>query len=195
MTLFDREGRLSDYYDKRTLVPFGEFVPYRDFFEVVIPPLVEVTMLDGDCSAGDDASIFEREDIGRLGGLICFESIYERLALATVRQGAEVFIVGTNDSWFRESRATKMHTAHEQLRSIECGRYSARAACTGLTCFINARGEIVDSLPLYEEGFLVMDVPRLTHTTLYARLGDLVVPTSALLLFSLCLISLLRKEK
>ena len=195
MTLFDREGKLVDYYDKRTLVPFGEFVPYRAFFEAVMPPLVEVTMLDGDCSSGMDAAIFEREDIGKLGGLICFESIYERLALDTVRAGAEVFVVGTNDSWFRQSLATRMHTAHEQLRSIECGRYSARAACTGLTCVINARGEIVGSLPLYEEGFLVMNVPRLTHTTLYARLGDLVVPTSALLLVALLVASLLRREK
>ena len=195
MTLFDREGKLVDYYDKRTLVPFGEFVPYRAFFEAVMPPLVEVTMLDGDCSPGEDASSFEREDIGKLGGLICFESIYERLALDTVREGAEVFVVGTNDSWFRRSLATRMHTAHEQLRSIECGRYSARAACTGLTCFINARGEIVDSLPLCEEGFLVRDVPRLTHTTLYVRLGDLVVPTSALLLLSMFLVTFLRRKK
>lgn len=179
MTYFDREGKLTSYYDKRRLVPFGEFVPYRAFFETFIPPLVEVTMLDQDCTEGEDPAIFET-DSGNLGTLICFESIYERLALDTVREGAEVFVVGTNDSWFRKSLATIMHTAHEQLRSIECGRYSTRAACTGLTCIINSRGELVDSLPLYEEGFLLYDTPRLSHTTLYARVGDLVVPLCCL---------------
>ena len=195
MTLIDREGELCASYDKRRLVPFGEFVPYRSFFETVIPPLVEVTMLDQDCTAGDTPAVFDREDIGKLGGLICFESIYERLALYTVRDGAEIFVVGTNDSWFRRSLATSMHTAHEQLRSIECGRYSTRAACTGLTCIINARGEIVDALPLYEEGYLIADVPRLTHTTLYARLGDLALPLSLLFLTSLFIVCAYQKKK
>lgn len=195
MVFFDREGNLSSYYDKRHLVPFGEHVPYRAFFETFIPPLVEITMLDQDCTPGDSPAIFEREDIGSLGGLICFESIYERLALDTVRAGAEIFVVGTNDSWFRQSLATFMHTAHEQLRSIECGRYSARAACTGLTCIINSRGEILDSLPLYEEGYLIHDVPRLTHTTPYARLGDLIIPLSALTLLTLVSVALYRKKK
>ncbi len=195
MTFFDRTGKLCSFYDKRHLVPFGEYVPYRSFFEIVVPPLVEVTMLDGDCTSGTTPAIFDREDVGKLGGLICFESIYERLALDTVRAGAEVFIVGTNDSWFRQSLATKMHTAHEQLRSIECGRYSTRAACTGLTCIINARGEIIDALPLYEEGFLICDTPRLTHTTLYAQLGDLVVPTCALSLLLLSVVAFVRRKK
>ena len=195
MTLIDREGNLCASYDKRRLVPFGEFVPYRTFFETVAPPLVEVTMLEQDCSAGETPAVFDREDIGKLGGLICFESIYERLALDTVRDGAEIFVVGTNDSWFRRSLATRMHTAHEQLRSIECGRYSTRASCTGLTCFINSRGEIVDALPLYEDGFLLREVPRLSYTTLYARVGDLVVPLSCVWLFTLFALSMYRKKK
>ena len=195
MVFFDREGKLSSYYDKRCLVPFGEFVPYRTFFETFIPPLVEVTMLDDDCTPGSDAAIFDREDVGKLGGLICFESIYERLALDTVRAGAEVFVVGTNDSWFRESLATSMHTAHEQLRSIECGRYSTRAACTGLTCIISSRGELIDTLPLYEEGFLIHDTPRLSHTTFYAKYGDFVVPSSLIALFAIVFVAFLRRKK
>lgn len=195
MVFFDREGKLSSYYDKRCLVPFGEFVPYRTFFETFIPPLVEVTMLDDDCTPGSNAAIFDREDVGKLGGLICFESIYERLALDTVRAGAEVFVVGTNDSWFRKSLATSMHTAHEQLRSIECGRYSTRAACTGLTCIISSRGELIDTLPLYEEGFLIHDTPRLSHTTFYAKYGDFVVPSSLIALFTIVFVAFLRRKK
>ena len=195
MTYFDREGNLVSLYDKRHLVPFGEYVPYRTFFETFIPPLVEVTMLDQDNTPGTDPAIFDCGEDGKLGGLICFESIYERLALDTVRAGAEVFVVGTNDSWFRESLATSMHTSHEQLRSIECGRYSTRAACTGLTCIINARGEIVESLPLYEAGAITYEVPRLTHSTLYARTGDLVVPLCAALLGVLLTVAFIRYRK
>ena len=186
MTFIRPDGTFGEQtYDKRHLVPFGEFVPYRAFFETFIPPLVEVTMLDQDNTPGTEAVIFEGEGTGRLGGLICFESIYERLALDTVRAGAEIFIVGTNDSWFRTSLATSMHRAHEQLRSIECGRYSTRAATTGITCIIDARGEVLDSLPLHKRGYLIAEVPQLDHTTLYVKTGDLIVPTLAFTLLAL----------
>ena len=198
MTFIRPDGSFGEKtYDKRHLVPFGEFVPYRTFFETFIPPLVEVTMLDQDNTPGTEPVIFEGEGTGKLGGLICFESIYERLALDTVRAGAEIFIVGTNDSWFRTSLATSMHRAHEQLRSVECGRYSTRASTTGITCIIDSRGEVVDSLPLYEEGFLLAEIPRLDHMTLYAQTGDVIIPVFALTLTALfaCAIVLNRKEK
>lgn len=182
-------------YDKRHLVPFGEYVPYRAFFETFIPPLVEVTMLDQDNTPGTEPVIFEGEDTGKLGGLICFESIYERLALDTVRAGAEIFIVGTNDSWFRTSLATSMHRAHEQLRSIECGRYSTRAATTGISCVIDSRGEVIDALPLFEEGFLIAEVPRLDHTTLYAKTGDLIIPIFAITLTALFAAAFILRRK
>lgn len=182
-------------YDKRHLVPFGEHVPYRVFFETFIPPLVEVTMLDQDNTPGTEPVIFEGEGTGKLGGLICFESIYERLALDTVRAGAEIFIVGTNDSWFRTSLATSMHRAHEQLRSIECGRYSTRAATTGISCIIDSRGEVIDALPLFEEGFLLAEVPQLDHMTLYARTGDLIIPIFAVTLVALFAAAFILKRK
>ncbi len=196
MTFIDPDGNFAENtYDKRRLVPFGEFVPYRAFFETFIPPLVEVTMLDRDNTPGDSAEIYTRDGIGSLGGLICFESIFERLALESVREGAEVFVVGTNDSWFRTSLATSMHRAHEQLRSIECGRYSVRSSTTGITCIINSRGEVIDALPMYEEGYLIAEVPLLNHTTLSAPLGDIIIPVFILTLLALFSYTLIRRKK
>ena len=198
MTFIRPDGSFGEKtYDKRHLVPFGEFVPYRAFFAIFLPVLLEVTMLDQDNTTGTEPVIFEGEGTGKLGGLICFESIYERLALDTVRAGAEIFIVGTNDSWFRTSLATSMHRAHEQLRSVECGRYSTRASTTGITCIIDSRGEVIDMLPSYEEGFLLADVPCLDHMTLYAQTGDLIIPIFALTLTVLfaCAIVLRKRSK
>ena len=105
----------------------------------------------------------------------CFDSIYENIMLEGTRDGAEVFVLPTNDSWFTDSAAIYMHTAQAQIRAIECGRYISRTANTGLTAVITNRGEITAELPLLEEGMLCEDVYLLNDRTLYSYIGNLFV--------------------
>jgi apolipoprotein N-acyltransferase len=81
-----------------------------------------------------------------LGCLICFDSIYEQLTYESVRDGAEIICLSTNDSWFSDSAALYMHNAQAQLRAIENRRYVARAANTGISTVINSRGEVIGEL-------------------------------------------------
>ncbi len=166
------DGSFSEtVYSKRRLVPFGEFVPMRKLFEVLIPPLTELSMLSSDCLAGEDSEIFILEDVS-VGSLICFDSIYESLALDATRDGAEILAVSTNDSWFLDSAALRMHLAQAQIRAVETGRPVARAANTGISAIIEANGQITSSLEPMVTGHLVEDMSVPSARSLYSRIGN-----------------------
>ncbi len=164
----------STIYLKRHLVPFGEYVPLRQLFMTLIPPLAELSALDDDLSAGDSSELFETE-FGKIGSLICFDSIYEALTLQSVRDGAELMVVSSNDSWFFDSAAVYQHLAQAQLRAIESGKWFLRSANTGVSAIINSRGEALDTIPPLESGYLVETVSVHSSRTVYSYLGNLFV--------------------
>ena len=161
-------------YSKQKLVPFGEFVPFGKLVATVVPPLAELVMLDYDLLFGEEANVIA-VDNANIGGLICFDSIYEELTRKSVLNGAQVICLSTNDSWFSDSAALYMHNAQAQLRAIESGRYVVRAANTGISTVINAKGEVMQSLEPLVEGRLVGEVKINTHLTLYSVIGNVLV--------------------
>lgn len=157
------DGEISETtYAKRHLVPFGEYVPMRKLIMTVFPPLGEIAMLSEDLVPGDGSEIFEIEingEIIKVGGLICFDSIYEQLAYATASDGADILCVSTNDSWFEDSRAVYMHCAQSRLRAIETGLPIVRAANTGISANITPLGEVTESIEPLIDGYIVSEVP------------------------------------
>ena len=173
--LVDREGVIHwEPYAKRHLVPFGEYVPMRDLIMTLIPPLAEVSALDGDISPGDDSALFETS-WGQIGSLICFDSIYETLALDSVRDGAELMLISSNDNWFYDSAAVYQHQAQAQLRAIETGRYFVRAASSGISSVIAPDGELLARIEALEEGYAVAKVYTRETKTPYTVIGNLFV--------------------
>ena len=158
-------------YHKINLVPFGEFVPLRDLIMTVAPFLTEINTLDSDFSFGTEATVIPLEQ-GNVGPLICFDSIYEDNARESVKNGAELLAIPTNDSWFKDSRGVWMHSAQAQLRAIETGRYVMRAANTGVSSIITDKGEVVNYLGTFETGYVLEEVKLLNHTTLYTVIGN-----------------------
>lgn len=161
-------------YAKRRLVPFGEFVPMRDLFATLLPPLAELVMLDDDIVPGEGSGVISVDEV-ELGPLICFDSIYEGLTRQSVLDGAQIICLGTNDAWFSRSTARYIHNSQAQLRAIESGRYIARAANTGASMMINSKGEIISELGPLCEGVLVEDICINDGITLYTRIGNTLV--------------------
>ena len=154
---YSPEGeRLDVVYNKRRLVPFGEFVPMKEFFEIVIPPLTDIVM-NSDISKGTSTNIMTLGDTD-VGCLICFDSIYDGLTFDTIHDGAEIICLSTNDSWFSGSAALSIHNSHAQLRSIESGRYTSRCASTGISTIISPRGEILSSVDADTEGVAIYEI-------------------------------------
>lgn len=162
------------FYKKRRLVPFGEFVPLRELVMFLIPPLSQLSALDNDVTPGEDPELFETP-YGKIGSVICFDSIYETLILDSVRTGANLICISTNDSWFGDSAAVYEHNSHAKLRAVETGRYVVRAANTGISSIITPTGKVTESLPPLAEGYILDDVYMISEHTLYTIVGNILV--------------------
>ncbi len=179
---FFPSGEISDtVYSKRNLVPFGEYIPMERLLKALIPSLSDVKMFKDKLTPGDSPSIFKTE-LGSIGGLICFDSIYDSLSLESVQAGAELIVISTNDSWANGSSELYQHESHAILRAVETGRYIARAANTGNSSIIDSHGRITASFEPMTEGYAIGNAEFLTYRTVYSVIGD------SFVLFCLCFV-------
>lgn len=161
-------------YAKRHLVPFGEYVPMREIIEIFVPSLSELVLAAKDTTPGTDSEVFDTE-LGRIGSILCYDSVFEELTRDSVRDGAELICLSTNDSWFLDSAAIYMHRAQSQLRAIETGRYVVRSGNTGISAVITPTGEVLAELEPLVAGSVTETVYMRDGQTLYMRLGNLFV--------------------
>ncbi|MBQ8287143.1 MAG: apolipoprotein N-acyltransferase [Clostridia bacterium] len=159
-------------YGKQHLVPFGEYLPMEDLIRAVLPQLAGMNMYDSPISPGEGSAILDTE-YGKIGRLVCFDSIYEPLARKSTADGAQILLLSTNDSWYLDSPAVYQHNAHAQLRAVENGRAILRAANTGISSLITRHGEVTDDLDPLVEGVIVGTATTSSHRTLYSYIGDL----------------------
>jgi apolipoprotein N-acyltransferase len=163
------DGHVGAVYRKMHLVPFGEYVPARRLLFFVSPIVEAMT----DFSPGDAPVLLP---VGRhvASTAICYEVIYGSLMRRFVLEGSELLTTITNDAWYGWSSAPYQHWDQAAMRSIENGRYLARAANTGISGFVDPYGRVIQMSSLFEEDLLVADVRFLTVRTVYAVLGDLI---------------------
>ncbi|MEZ4999260.1 MAG: nitrilase-related carbon-nitrogen hydrolase [Bacteroidales bacterium] len=90
--------------------------------------------------------------------VICYESVFGRFITDFTRQGAELICIITNDGWWRNTSGYRQHLAFASLRAIENRRWVARCANTGISCFIDERGKIVEKTGWWEEAILAGNV-------------------------------------
>ncbi|NDY42817.1 apolipoprotein N-acyltransferase [Dissulfurirhabdus thermomarina] len=165
--LLDRLGRVRGRYDKRHLVPFGEYLPWGPltaWARGLIPSVGEFT-------PGAAAAPLAAGDI-RVGPLICFESIFPALARRSAAAGANVLAVLTNDAWFGRTGAPFQHAAMAALRAVETRRWVIRAANTGVSAFFTPWGACRRPTRLFRRTWIAEDVRLRDGRTPYLRAGD-----------------------
>ncbi len=174
---FYPDGSVDDSpYHKQRLVPFGEFTPMKPLIDTLLPILNEMNLLSDAYTFGEDSTVFKGSgDVQNIGSLVCFDSIYETLTVNSVKNGAEIITLSTNDSWFFDSAAVYQHNRHACMRAIESGRYIVRAANTGVSSIISPNGEILTDVPALVDGYTYFEVSRVQSRTLYSYVGNLVV--------------------
>lgn len=162
------DGELLGYYDKVHLVPFGEYVPLRKFF----PFVRRLVPAAGDFAPGKKIMPLKLPSLSA-GVLICFEAIFPELARTQVKRGAQILVNMTNDAWFGKTSAPYQHLSMAVFRAVENGRPMVRAANTGFSAFISARGKIITRGELFTEETLEHEVKvSESSLTLYTRYGD-----------------------
>ncbi len=160
-------GEVEIIHRKVRLLPFGEYLPLRWLWERLgLKKLVE-KFLPREISRGEGLTAF-----GRYGILICSESQFPRFTQALARDGAEVILVLTNDSWFGASRILWEHFACGALRAAETGRVFLQAAITGITGGFGPDGRPLGTLPKVKKGVLTLKIPLHFRRTPYMDLGD-----------------------
>ena len=164
-------SELDTRYYKRHLVPFAESLPLEGFIRTFLPILVELNLISDPLAQGTAANVFETE-IGNIGGIICFDSIFPALSVDAVRNGAELIAVSTNDSWFSDSGALQQHNHQSAMRAIETGRYVVRSANTGVSSVITPEGKYLDQLEPLVDGYAFGTVYMRSDSTLYVIIGD-----------------------
>jgi apolipoprotein N-acyltransferase len=179
------------YYEKRHLVPFGEYVPLRPLLGW-LKKFVEVG--DDDYSAGQDpAPLLVPGPTGSLviGPLICYEDVFPALARSSVRAGSDVLVVATNDAWYGEGGAAYQHAAHAVLRAVETRRPVLRCGNAGWSGWIDEFGNVRDVLTneegsIYFRGTKTITVTRdarwIGRESFFVEHGDWFVLVSAVLI-------------
>jgi apolipoprotein N-acyltransferase len=136
-------GLDTEFYAKRKLVPFGEFVPLRSW----LPFIDKLVPVGDDFQRGREPSLLSlqlatREAALQAGPLICYEDVFPHLARASVRAGADFLFVATNNAWFGDGGGAYQHAAHSVLRAVETRRPVLRCGNGGWSGWIDEWGSI-----------------------------------------------------
>jgi apolipoprotein N-acyltransferase len=182
--LRDTDGRILGRYDKRVLVPFGEYMPFGDRF----PRLRELSPATSSFSAGTGPTVLRLGSGAGIGALICYEDVIPGPTRTAVADGATLLVNLTNDAWYGDSAEPVQHQALAAWRAVETRRDLVRSTNTGLTSVIAASGDVVAELPTFASETLVTDVRLLSGTTVYAAVGDVVAWTAVATLLAVVLI-------
>jgi apolipoprotein N-acyltransferase len=164
-------GDVQAIYDKRHLVPFGEYVPGAALIGRAGATGLARSLGTG-FTPGAEPGPVTIPGIGDAVPLICYEGIFaEEINYGDTRP--RMLLLITNDAWFGQRAGPRQHLAQARLRAIEQGLPMVRVANTGFSAMIDARGRVTAALPMNEEGVVDARLPAVLPETLYARWGDL----------------------
>ena len=161
-------GTVQDRYDKRHLVPFGEYAP----LEWILRPLVDYFRIPmSDFRSGESERSLMQVGKYRAGVSICYEDAFGD-ETAQALPDADFLINVSNDAWFGDSLAPHQHLQIARMRAIETGRYMLRATNTGISAIIDPQGKILKKSAQGETAVIDGEIYPHQGMTLYARVKD-----------------------
>lgn len=188
--LLSPQGLILGKYDKVHLVPYGEYVPFRELF----PFVNGLTAGIGDFAEGKGFSPLNMDE-RKIGVLICYEGILPEAARAYKNAGSELLVNITNDAWFGTTSAPYQHLSMAVFRAVETRQYLVRAANTGISAIVDPTGKIIAETRLFKKDVIHGIIKFSTLPTFYARYGDWPVGASFLCMVVLFVWSLTRRKR
>ncbi|RPI44189.1 MAG: apolipoprotein N-acyltransferase [Bacteroidetes bacterium] len=194
----DSSGRIPIYH-KSKLVVGVEHMPYTHLLGFLENLTVKLGGAFRSHGTQEYREAFESPQDGtRVGPVICWESIFGEFVTGYVREaGADFLFIVTNDGWWRNTPGHKQHNVFARLRAIETRRSIARSANTGISSFINQRGDELERIGWWQRSGIRGTLNKNDHLTFYTRYGDYIgrislFVTLILLLYTL-VVTILRK--
>ncbi|MFL5258887.1 MAG: apolipoprotein N-acyltransferase [Hyphomicrobiales bacterium] len=166
---FGSDANVVAVYDKWRLVPGGEFLPFGSILEPL--GFRKVVTVPGSFAAGNGPKTVDLPGAPPAGMLICYEAIFPDRLINESRRPQWLINV-TNDGWFGKSTGPYQHLAQARMRAIEQGLPLVRAANTGVSAIIDAKGRVLTKIELGQRGVLDSALPAALPSTPYSRYGD-----------------------
>ena len=187
-----------EFYHKSKLVVGVENFPYQD----LLRPILGDVMIDlGGTVAMKttqaNREVFHLNNNWGTAPIICYESVYGDYVTGYVKNGANFLSIITNDAWWADTQGHKQHLSYAKLRAIESRRSVVRSANTGISAFINEKGDIVKSLAYEETGSIKNNITLNSKLTFYVKHGDYIARIAqfmALFLFLFAIVKFKRKR-
>ncbi|WP_134088360.1 apolipoprotein N-acyltransferase [Olivibacter sp. XZL3] len=176
--LIDNSSKVQ-FYHKSKLVPGVEQTPFS-YLSFLKPLFAAFGGSTGSYGRQEKPSVFYSESGIGAAPIICYESIWGDYVADYVRQGAQFIAVITNDGWWGNTSGKSQHLEYARLRAIENRRSVARAANTGISAFINQRGDIISQSEWWVPTALVADINLNDDITFYTATGDYIAYAAGL---------------
>ncbi|MDH5595018.1 MAG: apolipoprotein N-acyltransferase [Gammaproteobacteria bacterium] len=180
-------GEITDFYHKRHLVPFGEFIPFKSVIGSVLD-ILQIPM--SDFSSGEQDKPILTIANNKAGISICYEDAFGEEVIDALPE-ATLLVNVSNDAWFGDSLAPHQHLQIARMRALETARPMLRATNTGISAIIDERGNITSTSPQFKLHVLKSTVQPMQGETPYVKWGNWFI-----IILSLALLGLIRlREK
>ena len=195
----ERRSGKYEIYHKSKLTPAVEKMPFPEYLKFLENFSIDLGGTVGSLGTDDVRKVFiTQKDSLRVSAAICYESIYGEFFSRFARNGAELIFIATNDGWWGNTPGHRQHFIYARLRAIETRRSIARSANTGISAFINQRGDILQESDYWVPVVLKGTINANDKITYYTHHGDYIARIAGFVSVMLLLIGIslaLRKGK
>jgi apolipoprotein N-acyltransferase len=160
-------------YHKSRLVPGVEMMPYPRVFGFLGELIVDLGGIRGRLGYQEEQTpLVRKSDSVKIGSVICYESVYGEFYSKFVKNGAQLMAIITNDGWWSNTAGHRQHKSYASLRAVETRRSIARSANTGISCFVNQRGDILMACNWWEKDVIRTKLNLNDKITFYTKYGN-----------------------
>ncbi|WP_406825166.1 apolipoprotein N-acyltransferase [Pedobacter sp. KACC 23697] len=181
------------FYHKSKLVPGVEKMPFPKVFSFLDGVFAQLGGTVGGWGWQDKPSVLYAQSGIGVAPVVCYESLWGDWIGEQVKDGAQFIAIITNDGWWGNTSGKDQHMMYAKLRAIETHRDVARSANTGISCFINQRGDITQSTKWWTRTALKANINLNDEITFYVKSGDLIAKLLSITAIILALIIPFRK--
>jgi apolipoprotein N-acyltransferase len=182
------------FYHKSRLVPGAESLPFANALSFLKPVFAHLGGATGTYTGQTEPGVFYSQSGIGSAPVICYESIWGGWVAKSVQNGAQFISIITNDGWWENTSGKDQHLDYAKLRAIETRRWVARSANTGISAFINQRGDVVQQSKWWVRTALKQDINLNSDLTFYVQHGDYLPKAGSILAIIGMLVILLKKR-
>lgn len=192
--IFDTSSHFQLYH-KSKLTPGVEVMPLVRYVKFIENLAFDLGGTVGTLGVDEERRPFTTPQELKIGTAICYESVYGEFMAGFVKNGADIIFVITNDGWWENTPGHRQHLLFSSVRAIETRRAIARSANTGISCFVNKRGDILQATNYWEPDVIRQVLYTDEKQTFYVRFGDYIARISAFGAVLMLLISVMLRLK